>query len=415
MKSIFLSRVVTALIALTPVLSAEGLECHDTSYYAQHFATAKNPEAFHLAWARCEKSLGHESEALSAYERVLLYNPNNTEALIAIVPLYRATGMTQEAKRVLEGIDLRQLNPQEQKAIQELKGVGSFDLTTKLEGSIVYGYDTNINYNIFADDKLLTVQKAQESPFYAIDIKGSLAHKFESNDALSLQSHLGIYYKDNRESDYFDMTQGQFDVGLGYDTSTFSVYVPVVYNRMGYLDRDLYGQYGVAPRVTMSIGEELLLNLGVKYLKREYIRESDKNSNDTLSSASVGVYKFFGDDFVYGQIDYGKNETDATAPAPFSGYDFVNLFIGGSHELKQYKITLGANYLYSKRKYDDAIATGVTTQREDEYHQVQLSFKRKIDTHWTLMVDATYLDNTSNYALIDYDKTIMSFGFQYTY
>jgi hypothetical protein len=211
------------------------------------------------------------------------------------------------------------------------------------------------------------------------------------------------------------MTQGQFDVGLGYDTSTFSVYVPVVYNRMGYLDRDLYGQYGVAPRVTMSIGEELLLNLGVKYLKREYIRESDKNSNDTLSSASVGLYKFFGDDFLYGQFDYGKNETDATTPAPFSGYDFVNIFVGGSHELKQYKITLGANYLYSKRKYDDAIATGVTTQREDEYHQVQLSFKRKIDTHWTLMVDATYLDNTSNYALIDYDKTIMSFGFQYTY
>jgi len=392
-----------------------GESCHDTQYYINNFASAKDPETFNLVWARCEKELGHSEKALSAYERVLLYNPHNTEAITAIVPLYRATGMNEDAKRVLEGIDTASLGEAERKEIEKLRNDSTFEIVSRFDAALEYGYDTNINYNIFAEDTILPESKPQASPFYTIDLAGSFSHSFEGNDALSIQSHIGLYYKDNREGDYFDIAHGKFDIGMGYDTSSFSLYLPLVYERMHYLGRDLYGQYGVAPRITMSVGDEMLLNLGLKYLQRDYINGSDQNADDTLTSASVGVYRFFGDDFLYAQFDYGLNEADATVPASFSGYHFINLFAGASHELKGYHIVLAADYLYSKRFYDDPVSAAATVSREDEYQQLKLSLKRKIDNHWTMKFEYSYLDNSSNYPTIDYDKNIMLFGFQYNY
>lgn len=412
-KKIFLT--VTMVMTLISTVEANDIKCQkDATYYEKNFVNAKNPESFNLAWARCEKSLGNDELSISAYERVLLYNPNNSEAIFALVPIYKKMGMDRDAKIVLSDIDEKQLSQSQREELSSLKEEQSMGISSTISSSIEYGYDTNLNYNIFTTNSILPVASRLESSFFAVDIKANASYDFNSDSGFSLQSNLTLYKKDNKEGNYFDLTYGKVDLGVGYNSSTLSIYFPIVYQRMKYLDRDLYEQIGTAPKLTMSIDDELLLNLGLQYTKREYINTIDKGANDTMIDASIGVYRFFGDSFIYSQFDYGTNRADASTPSLFTGYDFFHVFAGVNYNIKDYDMNLGTAYQYSRRDYDDTIAP-TTDTRLDEFQQVNLYLKKEINSNWDVKIDYTYLNNSSNYTLIDYDKQISSIGLEYKY
>jgi len=408
-KKIFL--IVTIAISL---LNAEGRCQKSANYYEENFASASNPEAFNLAWARCEKSLGNDEASVSAYERVLLYNPNNIEAIFALVPLYQKIGMDREIKTLFGDIDETKLTPSQKKELSSLKGEQSIGIVTKFSASIDYGYDTNLNYNVFTQNSILPIASRQESSFYALHLKGGASYSFENDSSYSLQSNLELYKKDNKEGSYFDLSYAKLDMGVGYNTQTLSIYLPIVYSRVNYLDRDLYQQLGVAPKVTMQIDSELLLNLGLQYTKREYINTTDKGADDTLIDASIGLYRFFGDSFIYAQFDYGTNKADSSTPSTFTEYDFFHIFAGINYKLEEYNSNWGVNYQYSRRDYSDNIVA-TTDKRLDEFQQINIYLKRALSSNWDLKLEYSYLNNSSNYALIDYDKQISSISLEYRY
>ena len=403
------------MTTLISSLEAYDNKCQrDASYYENNFANASNLELFNLAWARCEKSLGHDDASFSAYERVLLYNPNNNEAIFALIPLYKKMGMDKNTQILLSDVDKQHLTLSQKRELYSLKIKQFMGVTTTFKKSVEYGYDTNLNYNIFTTNSVLPVASTLESRFYAIDIKAHLLYEFSDDSDFSIQSNLELYKKDNKEGSYFDLSYGKLDIGLGYNTSTLSLYIPIVYLRMKYLDRDLYQQIGISPKLTMSIYDELLLNLGLQYTQREYINATDKGANDTMIDASIGVYRFFGDSFIYSQFDYGQNRADASTPSQFTGYKFFHIFAGINYNIKKYDMNLGLDYQYSYRDYDDTIAT-TTQKRVDEFQQAHLYLKKEIKANWTVKLEYRYLNNNSNYALIDYDKQISSIGLEYKY
>jgi len=408
-KKIFL--IVTIAISL---LNAEGRCQNSANYYEKNFASASNPEAFNLAWARCEKSLGNDEASISAYERVLLYNPNNIEAIFALVPLYKKIGMDREIKSVFADIDETTLTLAQKKELSSLKGEQSMGIATTISASIDYGYDTNLNYNVFTQNSILPVASRQESSFYTLHLKGGASYNFESDSSYSLQTNLELYKKDNKEGSYFDLSYAKLDMGVGYNTQTLSIYLPIVYSRVNYLDRDLYQQLGVAPKFTMQIDSGLLLNLGVQYTKREYINTTDKGADDTLIDASIGLYRFFGDSFIYAQFDYGTNKADSSIPSTFTEYDFFHIFAGINYKLEEYNANWGVNYLYSRRDYSDNIVS-TTDKRLDEFQQINIYIKKALTSNWDIKLEYSYLNNSSNYALIDYDKQISSISLEYRY
>ena len=408
-KKIFL--IVTIAISL---LNAEGRCQNSANYYEKNFASASNPEAFNLAWARCEKSLGNDEASISAYERVLLYNPNNIEAIFALVPLYKKIGMDREIKSVFADIDETTLTLAQKKELSSLKCEQSMGIATTISASIDYGYDTNLNYNVFTQNSILPVASRQESSFYTLHLKGGASYNFESDSSYSLQTNLELYKKDNKEGSYFDLSYAKLDMGVGYNTQTLSIYLPIVYSRVNYLDRDLYQQLGVAPKFTMQIDSGLLLNLGVQYTKREYINTTDKGADDTLIDASIGLYRFFGDSFIYAQFDYGTNKADSSIPSTFTEYDFFHIFAGINYKLEEYNANWGVNYLYSRRDYSDNIVS-TTDKRLDEFQQINIYIKKALTSNWDIKLEYSYLNNSSNYALIDYDKQISSISLEYRY
>ena len=409
-----INKYIFFILTISVILSAKDIRCQkDATYYENNFIDAKNPESFNLAWARCEKSLGDDDMAISAYERVLLYNPKNIEAMFALVPLYKKVGMSKDGKTILLDIDKEELTISQKKKLSSLKEK-PLKIVIKLSGNIEYGYDTNLNYNVFTENDILSIASLLESSFYALDIKGSVSYNFESNSKYFIDNNIEVYKKDNKEGSYFDLSYAKLGMGIGYSGETFSAYIPIVYTRANYLNKDLYQQLGLSPKLTIKLDSKLLLDIGVSYITQDYINSEDKNANYNMLSTSMGLYHFFADSFIYSKFDYGINEADSSTHPLFTEYEFINIFAGLNYKIKNYDMDWGINYQYAHRDYNDNLVKS-TDKRLDEFQQVNLYLKKEITSNWSVKINYSYLNNSSNYALVDYDKQLSSIGLEYTY
>ncbi len=408
-----ISKIAPLLLIPFSLFSANGTMCgEDTSYFQKHFVETKNPESFNLQWAECEEKLGNKEGAMSAYERVLMHNPNNAKATIALAKLYQKNNMEYESKELMHSVDRSRLTPQQRQIVSTLLDKKKSLVSTRFSATLNFGYDDNLNFGIYKEAD--TDEGDLGSAFHSFNFSGNYVHELEDAGGYSFQSNLNFYWQDNYSAHYYDTLYGSIDAGLGYSTSNISLYLPIVYRRMNYLDLDLYEQYGIAPRLTSSLGDGLLLNMELKYLERRYIDAIYKNADDTLSSASLGLYQFYGENYIYAQAKYNSFEAKSTNPIPFTEYDYFQLFIGASYEIEGFAIA-GITYQYGHGTYDDEINITENKKREDDFNYINLSLQRELTKELNLVANYNYAKNDSNYESASYNKQTMTVGLQYNY
>jgi hypothetical protein len=385
----------------------------DTNYFLTHFAEAKDPENFNLRWARCEKKLGNEDGAMSAYERVLIENPNNVEAMTVLAGMYRANHMDFASKELKHTVDNSRLTPEQRQIVSQLLEGKESLVSTRFSATLNVGYDNNLNFGIFTKDAGMGKGDVS-STFHSLLFRGNYVNELDTVGGFSIQSNIDFYWQDNYSAHYYDVLYGSIDAGLGYSISNVLFYFPLVYRRIKNLDTDLYEQYGIAPRLTASLGDGLLMNIELKYLKRKYIDTLYKNADDTLSNASIGFYQFYGENYIYAQVKYNHFNADSVAPAPFTEYDYFQLFAGVSYEIKGFAIA-GINYQYGHGNYNDSLSPIDSRERKDDFNQFNISLQRDITSELKVLANYTYADNDSNYDPASYDKQIITIGLQYNY
>jgi hypothetical protein len=402
-----------AMLAFVPftLAMANNVECKkDTSYFLKNFAKSQNPESFNLQWAKCEEKLGNKDEAMSAYERVLLVNPDNVEAATKLAKYYKNNNMKYESNELKQTVDNSRLSPEQRQIVSSLLKDETDLVSTRISARVDFGYDDNLNFGIYANP----AQSGEEkSAFHAFTFSSNYVNELDEAGGFSFQSNLNFYWQDNYSNHYYDTVYGSIDAGLGYSTSTMLLYIPFVYRRMGYLDTDLYEQYGVAPRLTVTLDEELLLNLEVSYLKRNHKDTLYVNADDTLTNASVGLYRFFGDNYIYAQVKYNHFNADSLTPTLFTEHDYFQLFAGASYEIENFAIA-GINYQYGHGTYSD-LMPNTNIEREDDFNQVNLSLQRGFTDNLKVIANYTYSNNESNYNMAAYDKQTVTVGLQYDY
>jgi len=403
-------------LALLPLNAAQGEETACTkpvSYFQSHFATAKNPERFNLEWAACEKEAGNEEGAMSAYERVLIYNPNNLEAIGALAKYYSTNHMDYASRELQETIDNSRLTPQQRQIVTTLLEGEPSLVTTRVSASLSVGYDSNLNFGIPTP---LTNNLSEEldSAFHTFSFQGNYVNELEESGGFSFQSNLNLYWQSNYSAHYYDTLYGEIDAGVGYTASNMLLYLPLVYRRMHYLEKDLYEQFGIAPRLTASFGKGLLLNIDLKYLERHYIEERYRDADDRLTNIAAGLYQFYGENYLYAQLKFNRFDARHATSLPFTEYDYFQLFVGGSYEIEDFAIA-GIDYQYGHGSYDDAVSDTDPTLRKDDFSQVHLSLQRDLTENLKVIAHYTYAHNSSNEATSSYDKQTASVGLQYHY
>ncbi len=389
------------------LVNATESTCVDDSYYRKNFAKAKDPEKFNLEWAACEEKLGNIDEAISAYERVLIYNGNNREARRGLGRLY--------ADKDKRG-DNSRLTPRQRQSISSVSGESGEMVTTRYSAELKFGYDDNINHSIVTRNlPFATIaRKTKGSAFHSLDLKAGYVNELEEPGGFNFQANADIYWQENYSAHYFDTLAGSFDMGPGYSWGNLSIYVPLVYNRIHYLDTDLYHEYGIAPNITYALRSDLLLNGGIKYLKHNYLESLNKGGNSSILGGYAGIYKFFGEDYIYTRVAYTRSHADKAVPLPLTDYFYWQFFVGGSYELN-WGVIARLDYQHGYGEYKDIPAGATYPKRKDNFNQIHLSFEKYIASNMKIVAEYTYSDSDCNFPMQAYEKSVVSVGFKYTY
>jgi len=348
----------------------------------------------HLLWGHSAKELGNLNEAMSAYERVLMLDPKNTQAKNALDEIYKKTN-----RHAL-------LNPQDSLTT----------LNTHL--SFALGYDSNLNAT--PDSSTLqdylgdgTNVNSTASAFAQLSTALTYTDELGEKGGWYTKYVLKGFVQHNHRSTFHNLRTLSLEAGIGHNTQRYNLYMPLSYYRIHYLGEDLLAQYRFHPKLFIPIGKDNIFNLNVVFSKNEYISTENKIKNDTTIALEVGNYFLFKKDFVSVHLKYEHHSDIEGIASKYIGAEFWTLKVGGKYTFTP-TLTALLNYRFRYGQYDDVVGA-TTTTRDDNFHQLDAKLLYEWSDKSNLFLSYTYTNNKSNYPLVSYDKNMILFGIEFNY
>jgi len=370
-----------------------------------------NPK-LHLMWGYSAEALGKNEMAMSAYERVLMMDPDNVELRVHLTSLYAYLDRDELATKMSKSTENYQLTPAQRNSLNTLKKADAAAL--KIAATFAIGHDSNINVSP-EDLEIPSNDDAISTMFAQFTAHLSYTYALTDNKDWYFRTDADIFSQTNFESaaEYYNVFAASAKLGLGYRGDAFDMYLPVKYGRMHYLERDFLETIGFEPRVNITFSESLIGNINARYTERSYLDKADKNRDDTIIGYGGGLYWMFDKNFAYLTSNYDDYEAENSKSLLFTDKETFNLSAGVNYNVNDLFITrLGYRYRYTL--YGDFLPDG-NKQRNDYYNQGEVKVSRIfLDTMEGSLL-YRYSTNRSNYELAEYDKDVVLFGLQYNY
>jgi len=383
------------------------------------FSEYSNPK-LHLLWAKSAEALGHTGEAMSAYERVVMLDESDTESRVALVKIYKKSSRDDLAKEMSKELQNYQLTPAQRSSLDLLQG-GSID-SFKAKATLGVGYDSNINVSATGSDLdgyyQTTGISGEKSTLFS-RLNGSLSYinELQEKGGWYVRGDARIYYQNNSDAHFYDMFVGSLEAGVGYAEDGYTLYMPIGYDRVNYLDVDLLSQVRVAPKVNITLNKNYILNINAKYASRSYSKEVYKGMGDTSYGVGAGFYYLFDKNYAYMTANYASYSSSQTIHNAYIDKNMLTLSLGVNYTLSSWLVAR-LDYRYRKGSYDETIAINnptETTDRADDYNQIELKLSHYFADNYELFISDRYAKNSSNYVPAEYKKNILMFGISANY
>ena len=364
------------------------------------FEDYKNPK-LHLLWAKSAQRLGKITEAMAAYERVLILDPVNKEATEALQKIYFQTHRTAL---------LNTSAPRDTK--NKFNAKASFAL----------GYDNNVNVNAGGDalDGYYGVDlgfRDIASYFLKTTANISYLYQFKENNHWFIQTTLDTYYQNNFNAHTYDLRIPTLELALGYSNKNYLFYLPVSYNAIHYLNKNLLNQLDLTPRVRVNLSKDTFWDVAFIYSKRNYIQTIDKTKNATTLGLETALYTSSMNTQTKLDISWEKRNADDTLGDRYVDANFLNL-----HANMKYNFTPSLythiDYLFRYANYKDDIGTRETPSnisRDDYVNEIDLKLSYIFNKDMEIYAQNTYTYSLSTYIPAEYKKNITLLGFQVRY
>ena len=371
-------------------------------------------EPTHIEAGECYEKEGNTNLAQAAYERAILEDDNNVKARMKLAELYNAMQMKEQADALLLNVNVNdsQLTPEQRTSLATLKSTEVESTSTfRARVSLDAGFDSNINISPILDDIGSTIIESETATLFArLRADVSYLHDLSSSGSWFLRTDANFYYQTNASAHYYDAAYGRIYAGGGYRGSDFSLYVPLFYDRLNYLDRDLLQEAGVRPDLDIQLTKSFILNINALYSARRYLQTSDQLRDDDILSAGAGLFWLKGKDMAYIKTRYENYSAINDNSIAFTNKSMYYGMIGGIYSVKDL-LDLRLNYQYRYGDFEEVTAG----EREDSNHDVTFALERDIIKELRLRAQYRYVKNISNYDLADYDKNEMMLGIIYNY
>ena len=360
-----------------------------------------------VAVGSCYELEGESNLAQAAYERALFEDENNLQARLKLAELYRSIGMDQQASELLEGVNDSQLTPEQRTSLSTLRGsTKASKAQFRARVSVDLGYDNNVNVNPINN----TSSKDLSSPFIRTRADLSYLHSL-SDDGWFARGDLSFYKQVNTSERNYDSTYFRIYGGGGFQGEDFAIYIPLFYERLNYLDRDLYEQKGINPDYNWQFSKNFILNVNGSYSARRYIQVIERQRDDDILSLESGVIWLQAKDFAYAKLRY-ESYSATNKLTQFVNKSVIYLRVGGLYSIEDI-VDLRAEYQYFKADYENVPARNI--QRNDDNHNLALSVERDLMKHLRAHAQFRYIDSKSNYNPAKFNKQEFLVGLVYNY
>lgn len=374
--------------------------------------------------ADCAYYMEDYDDAMAAYDRVLILDPNNIYAKMQESKIFAKIGDKDMSKLELDAILKLNLTDKQRESILKLKESMGYKDAQKQEtkkpirGSVSIGvlYDTNTNGDIgeknFAIPSYnLTYEGQKEEDDFAIFENLYLNGNMNFNETLGLEATLNVY---NRS--YFDMHENDtsylfFSLAPYTDMGSFKVSLPLVLNKI-FLGHDSYLDiYGGGIDIKRYI-QSTILEFGYRYYKNAYHgKNEDKDS--TNQNVYAGMQYLFSKDFLsYVYLRYANNKEKNDLRNDVN-YDSYGIDLGINKRFFTSFIAR-AGFKYKNYNYDDFNKI-FENRRDDKIYDYSLGLTYNFLKSSSLSLDVEYIDKKSNQFAYEYDRLLTMLTYMYRF
>ncbi|MEA1918686.1 MAG: hypothetical protein U9N52_02500 [Campylobacterota bacterium] len=371
-----------------------------------------NTPQLHVLWAKSAQALGDDLSAMSAYERVLILDKDNTDAQVALVRLYKTLNRDSLSQELRASLNNQELSPSQRAALSVAYEDFSHKLTLKAKLSL--GYDSNIGAN--SDLELSSDAFNEESETLFTRASAQITYlNYSDNSHWFWQIDGRFQAQNNFDADFYNLYDGFVGTGLGYKNSNISLYLPLIYGRMYYFERDFLQQYGTDPYINIVLSDTTLLNMNFKYLQRRFLDPLDTLRDDDIMGGNIALFYRFSHGFSYIRGGYDTYISNSDEPLYFTDKQIAYSDIGVSTDIRNYIFRGDYHFKYSS--FDDNFQSKNSTEekRNDTYHRVDLKMGRLFYNHWSVNLEYSYTYNDSNYEYASYNKQLVMTSLRYSY
>lgn len=369
--------------------------------------------------------LGDYEQALAAYERVAINEPNNKRVILETAQTYFMLGMYEEAR---SRFDIILADPTVPEIVKSniLARLNTIDSKTKKHFTnfavlLGYGFDTNINnttgigsYSVYipqlSTNLNLTPEKEKDSTFQEMGAVFNHIYKYREDIALrnSATFYRQVYTEDSKK----DLSLISLSTTPIYTMGKTNYMMTFGIDHIWYDDEAYLNNYYVAPKISHLIKDNLIYEGSIKITQKDFFKP---NTNKDSISYELSN-KIMQQDNKYGIIGIeailGTEKRDKDVRTDVSK-DYFTLRLNHTYKLSS-SLSLNSNIGYSDidYKYKDI---NFLTKRDDEIYTFGVGLSYEYSKKTILGLSYNYTNQNSNHEPFDYDKQVVKTSLYYNF
>jgi len=393
-------------------------------YASQYLAEQEGDAYFDYYYGVSAIDSGFASQGVFALERVLLTFPEDPVARLELARGYFILKEFARSRQEFE--DVLATNPPDsvkRTAYLYLDKIrleeARYKTTVSGFAELGAGYDTNVNSapgNDF-NGALTPASMEQEDNFYNATGQFKVEHPFLPGWKLNLVA-TGILKK-NQDLDQFDTLTGILQTGVSL-TSASSLYNLDIIAQEFQLDGNSYRSlYGLNMGWKYDISEMSNFTTSFQYARLEYDIFSILDSD--LMTLNLGYTKQFAVSFApvfFSNLKLGMEDakSDSTAAQANTERDIYSLRLGVALSLSpKFILQTAVGLQNSQYAAEQTDIDGNVATRKDDFASADINLLWLINHDWRLDTRVSYVKNTSNVEIREYDRLLASINLNYTY
>lgn len=366
---------------------------------------------------RSAYELGKYEFALSAYDRILIAEPNNVRTRLEMAQTYFKMKLyVQSLSEFNEVLKNKKIPLKVKKIVNaKIEYIKSIQKKSFFNATAIAGilYDSNINstpatgsfniYNPTVDDTVLVTNSDKEESTSIYQVVGQINHIYKYSDDFILNSSvtaLLMKYNDHKEKDIHALSLNLTPTFL---YKKYKIPFSLLIDKVNLGHESYQNNIYFNPSYSRILNEKALYTSGLKVGRITFVKEKERDSNLIEWQNSL---KYLTKDF--GLFTLGLNlgkENELRKQRTDVSHSYINTYINNSYDIfEDYLLQSSINFKQLNYSETDV---NFQTKRKDEKIDLNMSILKPINKNIVFNFGGNYTKKDSNHASSEYDKYII--------